>query len=255
MCQFKSGIILKNRVVLAPMWNDSHSALLKSIGIEDTRENAMRKFVRAELTPPGDDKTADIQLWKYRVDQDIVPDWYEEDPKRYEYEMREAVADWMKKHFETICGRSCAKIKEDGSDSYYMPAEPLFSSDFGRNNNYATSNVRDKLRECDFARKLQEEHGDKLVPIATNLLSMDGFDDYGIVSGDILALRTLDLHRECRKNIPNADMWEWLATPESTPSNCGSGRVQYVGSGGDVGCSWHGSCGAVRPFFILRNNS
>lgn len=255
MCQFKSGIILKNRVVLAPMYNDSHSALLRSIGIEDTRENAMRRFVRAELTPPDGDKTADIQLWKYRVDQDIVPDWYEEDPKRYENEMRETVADWMKKHFETICDRSCVKIKEDGSDSYYMLAEPLFSSDFGRDNNYATSNVRDKLRKCDFARRLQDEYGDKLVPIATNLLSMDGFDDYGIVNGDILALRTLDLHRECRKNIPNNATWEWLATPESTPSNCGSDDVQYVCSNGGVRYCWFNYCGAVRPFFILRNNS
>ena len=36
MCNFKSGIILKNRVVLAPEGNESHSDLLESLGIEDT---------------------------------------------------------------------------------------------------------------------------------------------------------------------------------------------------------------------------
>lgn len=255
MCQFKSGIILKNKVVLAPMYNDSHSKLLESIGIDDTRENAMRKFVRAELVPPNNDKTADVSKWKYRVDQDIVPDWYEEDSKRYEDEMREAVADWMKKHFKTICGKSCVKIKEDKNDSYYMLADTLFKSDFGKDNNYVTSVVRKRLQECDFAKRLQEEYGDKLVPITTNLLSMDGFDDYGIVNGDILALRTFDLNRECRKSIPNNSEWEWLATPNSTPSGCGSVYVLCVGSGVDVSCDWYYDCEAVRPFFILRNTS
>lgn len=255
MCQFRSGIIFKNRVVLAPMYNDSHSSLLKSIGVEDTRENAMRKFVRAELVPPNNDKTADIKNWKYRVDQDIVPDWYEEDSKRYEDEMREAVADWMEKHFITICGKSCVKIKEDEKGSYYMLTDTLFDSVFGSNNNYAVSTVRNKLQECDFAKNLREKYGDKLVPITTNLLSMDGLDDYGIVDGDILAIPTIDLYRECRKNMPNNDSWWWLATPNSTPSGYGSGDVRCVNSNGGVYYDWFSNCMAVRPFFILRNPS
>lgn len=36
MCRFKSGIILKNRVVLAPKGNESHTDLLESIDMEDT---------------------------------------------------------------------------------------------------------------------------------------------------------------------------------------------------------------------------
>ena len=35
MCNFKSGIILKNRVVLAPEGNESHSDLLESLEIYD----------------------------------------------------------------------------------------------------------------------------------------------------------------------------------------------------------------------------
>lgn len=255
MCQFKSGIILKNKVVLAPMYNDSHSRVLESMGIEDTRENAMIKFVRAELVPPNNDKTADINKWKYRVDQDIVPDWYEEDSKRYEDEMREAVADWMEKHFVTICGKSCMKIKEDENGSYYMLTDTLFESDFGKNNNYATSNVRKKLQECDFANELQKEYGDKLAPITTSLLSLDGLDDYGVIDGDILAIPTIDLYRECRKNILNYNTWWWLATPNSTSSGYGSNGVQYVFSNGNVSYDWCNYCNAVRPFFILRNTS
>ena len=252
MCQFKSGIITKNGVTLAPMYNDSHSSLLEAMGIADNQMNAMKVFVRAELVPPNNDKTVDIKKWKYRVDQDIVPDWYEQDSKRYEDEMREAVADWMEKRFVTICGKSCMKIKEDENGSYYMLTDALFESDFGKNNNYATSNVRKKLQECDFANELQKEYGDKLVPITTNLLSLDGLDDYGIVDGDILAIPTIDLYRECRKNILNHNTWWWLATPSSTPSGCGSDYVQCVDSDGDVDYDWYDYCGAVRPFFILQ---
>ena len=92
MCKFKSGIILKGKVVLAPKGNESHQALLKSLGIEDNFQNAARRFVRVELIPPNGwnwNKTAPIEQWKYNVDQDIVPDWYEEDPQKYENEMRE----------------------------------------------------------------------------------------------------------------------------------------------------------------------
>lgn len=253
MCKFKSGIITKSGVTLAPIYNDSHSKLLESMGIEDNSMNAMKVFVRAELIPPNNDKTVNIKKWEYVVDQDIVPDWYEEDSKRYENEMRDAVADWMEKHFVTICGKSCVKIKEDDNGTYYMLSDTLFESTFGKDNNYSTSDVRKKIQESDFAKKLQKKYKDKLVPITTNLLSMDGFDDYGIISGDILALRTFDLNRECRKNIPNNDNWEWLATPNSTPSGCGSGFVQCVGSCGDVGYCWYCDCPAVRPFFILKS--
>lgn len=254
MCMFKSGIITKNKVILAPMYNDSHSNLLRHMNIEDNQMNAMKVFVRAELVPLNGDKTADIKEWKYNVDQDIVPDWYEEDSKRYEMEMRKSVKEWMDKHFITICGKSCVKIKEDENGSYYMLADGLSESKFGSDNNYYTSDVRKKLQECDFVKNLRKEFGDRLMPITTNLLSLDGLNDYGSVEGDTLAILTVDLYRECRKNIPNLDdTWWWLATPDSTLSGYGSSSVRCVGSDGDMGYSWYDGCGAVRPFFILRN--
>ncbi len=250
MCNFKSGVIFKNRVALTPMYNDSHSKLLENLRIEDNTINASKMFVRAELLPDNNE-TTDVSKWKFKVDQDIVPDWYEKDPKRYEEDFRNEVREWMKGKIETICEKLCVKIKEDENGTYYMTVNQLFKSEFGKNNNYGISYAREKLVTSDFAKALQEKFGDRLVPITTNLFSMDGFDDYGVISGDILALRTFDLNRECRKNIPNSDSWEWLATPNSTPSGCGSGGVRCVGSGGDVGCRW--CCvGGVRPFFILK---
>ena len=51
MCQFKSGIILRNRVVLTPDGNESHTDLLNQLGMEDNYMNASKAFVKAELIP------------------------------------------------------------------------------------------------------------------------------------------------------------------------------------------------------------
>ena len=257
MCNFKSGLIFKNRVVLAPENNESHSDLLESLNIEDTRENAMRMFIRAELTPKNGNKALPVDEWKFKVDQDITPSWYDEDPKRYENEFRDAVKDYMKSYMENhniveFLGYHWTPIKRDGNRIYYLLDGSIMDSEFGKNNNYAISYIREKLNNSDLAKKLKEEFGDKLVPITTDLLSLDGLDDYGKVEGDILAIPTIDLYRECRKNIPKLNRWWWLATPDSTPSGYGSGSVHYIGSSGRVGYDWFGCCGAVRPFLILE---
>lgn len=259
MCQFKSGIILKNKVVLAPEGNESHSDLLESLGIADTHMNAAKTFVRAELIPRNNNKMTDVKDWKYRVDQDIVPDWYEEDPGRYEQEFKDAVEEYMrdymkKRNIVVICGYGWTPIKEDKNGTYYLMDGSLENSKFGKTNNYADSYICKNLNESDLAKELKEKFGDQLVPIETDLLSLDGLDDYGKVGGDILAIPTIDLYRECRKKISNLDKWWWLATPDSTPSGYGSGYVQYVGSGGDVGCGWCDGSRAVRPFFILKSS-
>ena len=98
MCRFKSGIILKNRVVIAPADNDSHSDLLKELNIDDTEVNAMTKFVRAELIPPKDEWWGNPDTWEFNVDQDIRPDWFNEDIKKYEDEFRQSVKDWRNVH-------------------------------------------------------------------------------------------------------------------------------------------------------------
>ena len=100
MCRFKSGIILKSRVAIAPGGDDSHSALLESMGIEDDYIGASKVFVRAELVPKNDEWWISPEEypdnWVFVVDQDIVPDWFdkEEDEKVF----RESVCDWWKQH-------------------------------------------------------------------------------------------------------------------------------------------------------------
>ena len=100
MCRFKSGIILKNKVVVAPGENDSHSDLLESLGIKDDYFGATNVFVRAELVPVNDewwiDPAEEPDKWRFVVDQDMRPEWFDE--SEHEKIFREAVCDWWKEH-------------------------------------------------------------------------------------------------------------------------------------------------------------
>lgn len=98
MCKFKSGIILKNSCVMSEDENESHADILQKLEICDDFENAHRVFVRAELVPKNNKWWTDQTTWEFIVDQDFLPDWYLEDPEKYESEFRTAVSDWMKGH-------------------------------------------------------------------------------------------------------------------------------------------------------------
>lgn len=253
MCRFKSGIILKNRVVVAPVYNDSHSALLTQLGIEDNYENAARKFIRAELVPKNCNRAIDPKEWRYVVDQDVVPDWYSEDPGRYEGEFRAAVEEYVKEHIIIMAGKPWSVIKKNEIGTYYLMEGSLFDSTFGKDNNYATSFVRENLNNSDLAKQLKEEYGNRIVPQNVDLTSLDGFKDYGSVAGDVLSIPTLDLYRECREKISCLDDWWWLATPFSTSRGCGSGYVGCVNSDGNVDYYGCGCTRGVRPVLILKS--
>lgn len=252
MCRFKSSLIFKDRVVLTPMFNESHSTMLEKMGIEDTDFNARKVFVRAELLPYNDDFMSDINKWKYIVDQDVTPDWYNDDPQKYEEMFRESVKEWRDNIF-VICGEPCTKLKEENGNTYYHTCKPLFRSEFGDDNDYRKSKLRKVLLESDFVKNLQEAYGDALVPVTINLTSLDGLKEYGEAT-DVVGIPNVDLYRECRENIFVGDDWWWLSTPDSTPSGIGSSDVRCVRDDGDVGCCYAGCVGSVRPFFILKSS-
>ena len=98
MCRFRSGILLKDRVVIARKDNDSHQDMLEELNISDTYENAARVFVRAELIPEKNEWWTDPDGWEFVIDQDIVPDWFEEDREGHISRFRAAVKEWWSGH-------------------------------------------------------------------------------------------------------------------------------------------------------------
>ena len=252
MCRFKSALIFKNKVVLAPIYNESHSTMLNKCKVDDTDFNARKVFVRAELIPYEDDFMSDISKWKYIVDQDVTPDWYNEDPGKYEEAFRAEVKEWRDKNIVLICGQPCTKLKEENGITYYHLCKSLFSTEFGVDNNYANSMLREELLTHEFTLRLRKEYRDRLVPVTMDLTSLDGLKDYGKVT-DIIGIPDLNLYRECRENILVGDRWWWLSTPDSTPSGVGSSCVLCVFSRGSVDWSCPDRGGSVRPFFTLKS--
>jgi len=125
---------------------------------------------------------------------------------------------------------------------------------FGEDNNYSTSNVRNVANDCEPSKQALKIFGkDAFIPLEIDLLSHDGLRDYGVCRGDLFGILNYDMYRNNRENIDYSAML--LATPESTPSGDGPSYVRCVCSGGGVGCGgagWDG--GGVRPFYILKSD-
>lgn len=94
MCRLKSGIILKDRIFVPEY--DSHTEMLEELGIEDNYLTASKTFVRFELLPKDNNIFSNIDNWELNIDQDIVPDWYDE--KIYKSRVIEQVKDWAKEY-------------------------------------------------------------------------------------------------------------------------------------------------------------
>ena len=104
MCKLKSAIILKDKIFMPDY--DSHSEMLDELGITDDYINASKVFVRAELSPKNEDVFSDIDGWKFCVDQDITPEWFDE--KDCTERMRNTVKEWAKTHI--FIGQNDLKI-------------------------------------------------------------------------------------------------------------------------------------------------
>ena len=94
MCQFKSALVLKDTIFLPDY--DSHDKMLQELGIKDNFTNASKVFVRVELSPTDRDIFSAVDGWKLIVDQDILPDWWNEAERLPQ--LKKLVKTWMRKH-------------------------------------------------------------------------------------------------------------------------------------------------------------
>lgn len=94
MCQFKSALVLKNTIFLPDY--DSHDKMLQELGISDNFTNASKVFVRVELSPKDGNVFSAVGDWKLKVDQDILPEWWNEAERLPQ--LKELVETWMRKH-------------------------------------------------------------------------------------------------------------------------------------------------------------
>lgn len=123
---------------------------------------------------------------------------------------------------------------------------------FGSTNNWAESNIREFLNG-EYLKNISDDFGqDNILDCEVDMLSLDGYDDYGRIT-DKVSVLTIDQYRKYHKFIGNVDRWNWLSTPDSTPSGIGDSYVQIVCGSGNVNWGYSDCCYGVRPFFILNS--
>ena len=92
MCRAASFVVTKDKVYWSET-SDSHEDIIKEFNLH---EGSKINFVRAEIVPSGGDYRLPVRKWKFVVDQDIIPGWF--DKKEQEVRCRKVLKDWYKAH-------------------------------------------------------------------------------------------------------------------------------------------------------------
>ena len=93
MCDMASFVVTKNKVFWLPD-NDSHEEIIKYYNLH---EGAGRvNFVRVEIVPENYNYRLPYDQWKFKLDQDQIPDWY--DKEEVEKRCRIELPEWYEVH-------------------------------------------------------------------------------------------------------------------------------------------------------------
>lgn len=120
-------------------------------------------------------------------------------------------------------------------------------------NDWRKSELRNKLRK-EVLPKIKKEVGeDGVAEFERNLISLDGFTEYGVCVDDI-SLISVDEYRKYRKLIPNSyKKWWWTITPWSIAGDNDNTWVAVVSPSGSVDfLNYYDSIG-VLPFCIFSS--
>lgn len=141
------------------------------------------------------------------------------------------------------------KFAEEDGVVTAVAKDILFSEKFdGADNNFATSKLLAQL-QYNVLPKIEAAVGaDNVLEFETDLTSLDGLDDYGVMKSKI-SLPTFDFYR---KNVKLFDKhkvknWWWLSTPDSTTTHSWNTAVRIVDGDGALGNSRCNYSGGARP--------
>lgn len=116
-----------------------------------------------------------------------------------------------------VAGFDLIKVTEDNGKTTAVFADVVFNSVFGKNNNFAESDILNRLNN-EILPKITAAVGDEnVIEFETDLTSLDGLKTHGSVKSRI-AIPTFDFYRN---NVSvfdehKIDKWWWLATPDTT---------------------------------------
>jgi len=93
MCSPASFVVTKSKVFWSEK-SDSHEDIIAEFNLEKLDDANRMGIVRVEITPPNsNDFDKPLSEWAYRVDQDILPEWY--DAVECEERTRRSLEKWL----------------------------------------------------------------------------------------------------------------------------------------------------------------
>ena len=148
------------------------------------------------------------------------------------------------------------KFTEENGVACAVAKDILFNTKFDdKSNNFANSSLLKRL-EKDVLTKVENEIGsDNVLEFETDLISLDGLDDYGVMKSKI-SLPTFDFYRKHVKIFDRYKInnWWWLSTPDSTPTHSVYASVRVVYYGGTLDTYYCSSGSGVRPFLTFKSS-
>ena len=211
MCQLKSGLVFEDRVFVPEY--DSHDRMLEELGIEDNYLNASKTFVRVELSPEDNDVFSDIDGWKLKTDQDVLPDWWDE--ATYKPQVVEAVKEWAKTHIHI--GIDGLKI-DDGESHYIKDCKDVEICDSSTVTVYNSSTVK-------AYNSSTVEAYDSSSVTAYDLSTVEAYDSSSVTAYDLSTVKAYDLSTVEAWGSSTVEAWG-----SSTVTACNLSTVKAYGS-------------------------
>lgn len=149
-------------------------------------------------------------------------------------------------------GEPCIVLEHRPEGTLLMGVEWV-KHPFGSSNNFAASSLRTHLNSV-YLDTLTQGHPDEVITRTVDLTALNGSKEYGTCEAKVAPL-TLDELRKYHGIIPKPDVWEWSATPWSTP--CVDDDHSWVlgsGSNGNLNGSSCTSTDGSRPAFLIPSD-
>ena len=154
-----------------------------------------------------------------------------------------------------VAGIEFIKFADQSGQTVAVAKDVLFSSEFGKNNDFATSEVKHALEKKILSRLEKAIGSENIIEHEVDLLSLDGDDKWGKIKCKI-SIPTMDFYRANVKMFDKykPDKWWWLATPVTTSAHYNDNWILCVAPAGIINDNLYGlNCG-VRPFLIFNSS-
>lgn len=153
----------------------------------------------------------------------------------------------------SIAGMEFIKFDDKNGQTIAVNKDILFRSAFGKDNNFAQSEILKKL-ENNILPKISAEIGEEnICEFETDLVSLDGSKKHGKIRSKV-SLPTFDFYRNNVEIFDKykPDCWWWLATPDTTSDHLSDDWIVCVSPLGSIRNYFYVNLIiGVRPFWIF----